>query len=107
MEDDVDCEPTASSSRDKRASEPSDEHMSISKKLEKDQLGAVCINCPDLDDVGCTGFGKTRMGLLEMCLVICEFCHTVNVRACLNSKRNYTLMGRDVYLSQRMSETQK
>ena len=63
MEDDVDCEPTASSSRDKRASEPSDEHMTISKKLKKDQLGAVCIHCPDLDDVGCTGFGKNENGL--------------------------------------------
>ena len=61
MEDDSD--PTASSSRDKRASEPPDEQATISKKLKKDHLGAACINCPDLDDVGCTGFGKSENGL--------------------------------------------
>ena len=78
MEDDSD--PTASSSRDKRASESPDEQATISKKSKKDQLGAVCIDCPDLDDMGCTGFGKSENGLAGKCLVICVFYHTVNVR---------------------------
>ena len=62
MEDD--SNPTASSSRDKRASETPDEQATISKKFMKDQLGAICISCPDLDDVGCSGFGRNENGLI-------------------------------------------
>ena len=69
-----DMDETASSSRDKRASEPPDEQATISKKLKKDQSGAVCISCPDLDDVGTIwsrigldrnrGFGRTENRLI-------------------------------------------
>ena len=60
---DDDSDPTASSSRDKRASEAPDEQATISKKLKKDQLGAICISCPDLDDVGFSGIGRNESGL--------------------------------------------
>ena len=57
---DDDSDPTASSSRDKRASEAPEDQATISKKLKKDELGAICIGCPDLDDVGFSGIGRAQ-----------------------------------------------
>ena len=75
---DDDSDPTASSSRDKRASETPDEQATISKKFKKDQLGAICISCPDLDDVGCSGVGRNENGLIG------------NLAGCLRVSVSYT-----------------
>ena len=61
VSDDID--PTAGSSRDKRASETAGGQSIISKKLQMYELGAVSV---DLDDLGFSGIGGPKVDLVEI-----------------------------------------